>query len=279
MNTLLRETGKLALNALQSSCVALGRAAGIIDFPVPPNSSMRKTSSSGIRHYYVSGVNCALPIATMALHHGVRLGDRARILDFGCGAGRQLLHFSRQFPKAEYYACDVDPTLVAFVRENYPAVKAQSTNFQPPLPYHNGQMDMIYSVSTFSHFSPEAQLPWLKELFRITAPGGYCFLTTEGFTALDPLREYFGGQNMERALMEMGILFQEYDFLEEERIHRPLAEVLNRTTGITGRYGATLMTPDYIRRVWPDSGFRVVDVIEGIIDARQDLVVLRKPNR
>lgn len=224
---------------------------------------MKKTSSAGIRHYYVSGVNCALPIATMALHYGVRLGDKVRILDFGCGAGRQLLHFSRQFRKPDYFACDPDPTLVAFVRENYPAVQAHVTNSLPPLPFRNGQMDMTYSVSTFSQFSPDSLLPWLNELFRITSPGGYCFLATEGFTALEALREHVGGPNMERTLLTQGVLWQEFYFLEEGR----------ETTSCT----TTLITPEYIRRAWPASGFRVVDVIEGIIDSRQDLVVLRRP--
>src|SRR5271155_2159102 len=102
MTPLLRESGKLVLNAIQDACVALGKAAGIVDFPVPPNSSMRKTSSRSIRHYYVSGVACYLPIATMALHCGVRLRDKVRVLDFGCGAGRQLLHFTRNFPQGNY---------------------------------------------------------------------------------------------------------------------------------------------------------------------------------
>jgi hypothetical protein len=38
-----------------------------------------------------------------------------------------------------------------------------------------------------------------------------------------------------------------------------------------------VLTPDYVRKTWPESGFEVVDIIEGIIDHRQDLVTLRRP--
>ena len=73
MNALTKEVLKLAVNVAQSSFVWVATKAGLIDFPVPPNSSMRKTSSKTISHYYVSGIRCYLPIATMAIHYGVGL--------------------------------------------------------------------------------------------------------------------------------------------------------------------------------------------------------------
>lgn len=49
-----KELAKITLNAAQQGGVAIGRAAGFIDFPVPLNSSMRKTGSRTVSNYYVS---------------------------------------------------------------------------------------------------------------------------------------------------------------------------------------------------------------------------------
>jgi hypothetical protein len=69
---------------------------------------MRKTLGKTVRHYYLSGVSCYLPIATVALQVGIRLSEKINILDFGGGVGRQLLQFTRNFPAPAYFACDVD---------------------------------------------------------------------------------------------------------------------------------------------------------------------------
>ena len=99
----------------------------------------------------------------MALHYGVELDRDISILDFGCGVARELLHFQRHYPKPNYFACDIDPTSLDFVRKNF-RVDCYQNNFEPPLRYDTSSMDMIYSVSTFSHLRPSDHLPWLTEL-------------------------------------------------------------------------------------------------------------------
>src|SRR5713226_7490068 len=116
---LIREFAKLILNVLQAGYASIARAAGIVDFPVPPNSSMRKTSSKTISHYYLSGIRCYLPVATMALHYGVELNDNISILDFGCGVARELIHFHRFYPKPKYFECYIDGTSLDFVRKHF----------------------------------------------------------------------------------------------------------------------------------------------------------------
>lgn len=277
MNLLAKEVAKLGVNALQDAYVAVARTTRAIDFPVPPNSSLRKTSSKTVRHYYESGIRCYLPIATMALHYGVRLDEKINVLDFGCGVARQLLHFTRRYPAPNYIACDIDATSVDFVTHHFPQVKAYCSQFTPPLQYEAGTMDMIYSVSIFSHLTPEDHLPWLTELFRITRPGGLCFLTTEGFTALRMMEAVFPGSRAAEDLRSEGILYKEYSFLKQDLSRTIRIPIASTTMGIEGSYGNTVLSPHHIRATWPKSGFEVLDVIDGIIDHRQDLVVLRRP--
>jgi SAM-dependent methyltransferase len=276
MRLIVKEFAKLGLNAAQSCGVALGRTAGLIDFHVPLNSSMRKTGSKTVRSYYVGGVSCYLPIATMALQMGVKLRDKINILDFGCGVGRQLLHFTRNFPVPAYFACDVDHSAVDFIARNYPAVTARTNRFDPPLPFEAESMDMVYSVSTFSHINPEHQKDWLRDIYRITRPGGYCFLTTEGWTAFKKLRKQFPSEAAERELREQGILYKEYEFYTAAKSHKSLSPVVDSLVGIDKSYGSTVMTPEFIFDQWSLDGFKVITIIEGIIDYRQDMIVLHK---
>jgi hypothetical protein len=79
---------KVGLNAAYVPLNVVLGATVLIDFPVPPNSSLRKTGSKGIRPYFVSGIRTYLPIASAAEWVGLDLRRGGlTILDFGCGGG------------------------------------------------------------------------------------------------------------------------------------------------------------------------------------------------
>lgn len=276
--TMLKKTAKMGLNYVQSIFVVFAQAAGLIDFQVPPNSSMRKTSSRSIRHYYITGMRTYLPIATYALSKGIRLHEKINILDFGCGVGRQLLHFTRHYPHPSYYACDIDDTAVAFMAKSYPTTKAYTNSFTPPLEYESGFFDMVYSVSIFSHLNMEDQKIWLPELARITKPGSYCFLTTLGHTALKSLAASFGKTESElkRSLDHMGYLYREYESWQDHNKNQRTLRLTSHLIGVKHSYGQTVLSPDYITKNWASSDFEVIDIVEGIIDHLQDLVVMRR---
>jgi len=268
---------KLGLNQVQNCIVGAARLAGIINFPVPPNSSMRKTSTGSLWGFYVAGLRASLPIAACARREGVRLDQKIRILDFGCGVGRPLLHLTRMYPVPSFYACDIDHTSVAFIQKGYPQVQAYTSKFSPPLAYESGFFDMIYSVSIFSHLNMDDQMTWLKELARVTKPGGHVLLSTEGFTSL-PYR--CPAMRVEEAacraqLEREGFYYLESPDWQENVQHQNTLAVTSLYVGIERSYGTTILSADYIRRHWPGAGFEVCAVVEGVIDG-QDLVVLRR---
>ncbi len=270
---------KIGLNAAYLPLNGTLRATGIIDFPVPPNSSMRKTSSKGIRHYFVSGLRTYLPIATAAEWVGIdlRIGGKS-ILDFGCGVARQLGHFTRQYPGNHYFACDIDDSSIAFIRRGYPRVESHTNRFSPPLKYNDAMFDMVYSVSIFSHLSPRDQGAWLEELSSVTKPGGHLFLTTEGYSTLKRMAPTFGRD--EAALREdvarEGFLYKEYEGWKRDVDHQQTLPVASSLVGVEASYGNTILSPDWIRDNWSTGSLLVVQIVEGIIDHSQDLVVLRK---
>ena len=276
--SLLKKVLKVGLNLWQAGVVVLGRALGYIDFPVPPNSSIRKTGGWNIRSYYLGGLRTALPLMACARREGVRLDENIRVLDFGCGVGRPLLHFTRTYPKPLYHACDVDDTSVDFISRNYPQVQARVTKFTPPLPYEAAFFDLIYSVSIFSHLSIEDQKAWLTELARITKPGGWCLLSTEGLTSLEIRCAEMGksAAAVEAELNTNGYYYREYPEWTENVRHQNTLRVTSLMVGIERSYGSTILTSGFIHEHWPKAGFQVRAIVPGIIDGQDLVILLRK---
>jgi SAM-dependent methyltransferase len=275
---ILKKLLRLGLNLAQFGVAGLGRLAGLIDFPVPPNSSMRKTAKGSIRHYYMSGIRSYLPIAVSAQFQGIRLDQNVRVLDFGCGVGRQLLHFTRKYSAPAFYACDIDETSVAFIQKSYPQVQAYTNSYFPPLNYEPGFFDMVYSVSIFSHLNPEDQKKWLEELARVTRKGGCCFLTIHGYPAVARMSRHFGvrADELRQRLTREGLLYKEYATWKEDVARQNVLKIASNMVGIQNSYGMTLLSPQYVAANWSAHGFQVLGVVEGVIDDLQDLVILRR---
>ena len=259
--------------------LAIGKSP-LIDFPVPPYDLMRRTGGKSIWEYYDGGLRSYLPIAVLAEQEGVRLESSINILDFGCGVGRQLLHFCRDYPSPTYFACDVNPRSLQFIRRAYPHVTAYTSGFAPPLAYDANQFDMVYSVSVFSHLHPRDHSSWLRELSRIVRPGGYAFLTIEGPTAMRrrmATKVWREKPDEGVTVLERdGVRYAEYDDLSWHKAHEDDKFTGGKYAGVTGTYGNTAMSPAYVRKHWSDAGFEVKSVVEGVIDRRQDVVVLRR---
>jgi SAM-dependent methyltransferase len=271
-----KAVAKKLINGFQ---VMLGKSP-LVDFPVPPYGLMRRTGPKSLWQYYEGGLRSYLPIAALAEHHGIDLRSSINVLDFGCGVGRQLLHFTRDYPRPNYFACDIHPQYVAFIRRAYPQVVAYTSGFAPPLDYGDDHFDVVYSVSVFSHLHPDDQLPWLQELSRVVKPGGYALLTIEGPTAVRRrMAAKVWKENADDAVAALerdGVRFREYDDLAWHKTHERDRFAGAKYAGVEGSYGNTAMSPAYVREHWSGRGFDVRSVVEGVIDRRQDVVVLRR---
>ena len=158
------------MNQYQYLKVAILRLVGVVDFPVPPNSNMRRTSGATIKNYFAAALTTYSPIVPMARFYGIKFDSSTKVLDFGCGAGTQLMPMTRHFPDAQFFAVDVDPSSIEFVRKNYPKVDAYTSSFMPPLKFADGEMDLVYSASTFSHFDYRLSVPGSRSFFVSPSP-------------------------------------------------------------------------------------------------------------
>lgn len=270
---IVKEIVKILIDTIEWMIVKILKFFRIIDFAVPRNSHIRLTGGKNVYSYYHKGVRSYLPIVTVAQSLGVNLSENVDVLDFGCGVGRQLLHFTKNYSAPQYYACDVNKDMISYIKKNYSRVDARVNDFKPPLPFNDVSLDMIYTVSTFSHFQPADFKVWLAEFYRVLRPGGLALITTEGEVALalDPLQL----APLERDMRSVGIGYKEYAYLKAEREASHIGGI-NPAEGLVGSYGNTLVSPIYVRSQAESVGFELAAYSPGVIDYRQDLFALKK---
>ena len=104
-----------------------------------------------------------------------------RILDWGCGCGR-ITRYLAAAGVLELRGCDIDAEAIAWCRRNLEGTFSVNAP-EPPLPYADGELDVVVASSVFTHLARGHQEMWLRELQRILAPGGLLLASVSGETA------------------------------------------------------------------------------------------------
>jgi ubiquinone/menaquinone biosynthesis C-methylase UbiE len=276
-----KSTAKRGIDVYFATKCALLRTFGIIDFPVPPNHCLRRTSSHTLRHYYESGVTTMMPIVTAARIFGVDLDQPVSVLDFGCGVARQFLQLNRQYPRVKAHACDAHPDNVAYVKRTFPNADVYANSFDPPLKYADNTFDLVYSVSTFSHFSFADAKLWLRELARVTRPGGLMCLTFNSYTSVawSHDRGYIMDYSAEQLTRDGHWYSVDEASWYRRKAEEAVSEFGSNTTGATRPTGDMFFSPEYAKVFVEDLGLKLEAIAPGVIDRMQDLAVIRKPKK
>jgi SAM-dependent methyltransferase len=233
----------------------LGKEPKVADgLPLPP---ARLRAQVGPLHadaefFLQSGRHNADLIREVMTEAGSPLDQLDALLDWGCGCGRVLRHWS-DLDGTRILGCDITPKMVAWCNEHLPFVEAAVNDLSPPLPHGESTLDLVYAFSVMTHLSEDLQRAWVAECRRVLKPGGYFVFSTLG--------EYFVSRNRltddERRSFESGNLVVLYE----------------------GSPGTSLCSayhpPEYIRRELA----RDLDVVAfrpAADDGRHDIHVLRK---
>jgi SAM-dependent methyltransferase len=114
---------------------------------------------------------------------GAHLSEFPRVLDFGCGCGRTLLHLMNRFPTHQFIGTDVDSEAISWCSRYLGPASFCANRPEPPLPLKNGSVDLIYGISVFTHLNKNHQKAWIPELNRVLRPGGALIISVNGETA------------------------------------------------------------------------------------------------
>jgi len=175
--------------------------------PLPP---ARLRTQVGPLHadpdfFLASGRHNAELVRELLLEQGARVERLEALLDWGCGCGRVLRHWTGG--STEVFGCDIDPKMVAWCDEHLPFAHVAVNALTPPLPYEESSFDLVYAFSVMTHLSEELQREWVRELRRVLKPGGFFVFSTLG--------EYYASRNRltsrERAAFAAGELVVLYE--------------------------------------------------------------------
>lgn len=113
-----------------------------------------------------------------ALRMLARKGEQ-RLLDVGCGTGRDLAWMYRREP-GRFYGSDLSMGMLREAKERAEAVFTQAD--MRLLPYASGSFGGLWCCAALLHL-PRAQAPSaLAEMARVLDPGGWLFLSVQAGT-------------------------------------------------------------------------------------------------
>ncbi len=123
-----------------------------------------------------------------------------RVLDFGCGPGRTLRHFTEEASKGEFWGVDIDPSSIESFEDCDLPLHTRVCDLNPPLEFEDESFDFIWAISVFTHLTDNSA-DWLIELHRILKPGGRLMATFMGpaqseIVAFEPWDENRVGMNV-----------------------------------------------------------------------------------
>jgi ubiquinone/menaquinone biosynthesis C-methylase UbiE len=151
--------------------------------PVPP-WHLRVGYGRTDEEYLESGRAHVATMVELLTAHGHPPAHGARVLDFGCAAGRMTRFVRDHHPGAEVWGVDIDAGSIAWASRHLAHRAAFATTTQyPHLPFEDNYFDLIFAGSVFSHVDDLATA-WFLELRRITRPDGVLFLTVQDETTI-----------------------------------------------------------------------------------------------
>lgn len=142
----------------------------------------KKNFDKAVEIYFHSGRYSANNIRDLVEHHYGQQDRTLSFLDFASGYGCVARHFKEVIPSAQVVAMDIHEKAFYFNQHNL-KLSAVVSSTNPAEASANGQFDVVFSLSFFSHMPRATQLPWLKKLSEFVMPGGMLIFTTHGETS------------------------------------------------------------------------------------------------
>lgn len=212
------------------------------------------------RAYLASGDVMVRDLEMLLSEQGRDLPEVTSFLDFACGHGRFTRFLVQRLDPSRITVADINAGAVDFQRRTFGVDGFESTERAADLD-HDGQYEVVFTASLFSHLHVEVWADWLERLARLTAPGGLLIVSTHG----PYIRDHVYG---EKARASIEPLEEGFGFLHTNETHGRLDE---------GYYGSAFVTEDWVRRQIADRDLgQVVAVHAGLLWGVQDVYVVER---
>jgi SAM-dependent methyltransferase len=129
-----------------------------------------QTHQAEDRHWWYRGRRTVLE----GVIAGLALGERARILDAGCGSGRNMVELARH---GTVTGVELSETSVVLARERDAGEVIAGSVLEMPFP--DDSFELAVSLDVIEHL--EDDLSALRELRRTVAPGGALLVTVPAY--------------------------------------------------------------------------------------------------
>lgn len=144
---------------------------------MPPANLTNRTGGSVADYHAIGIVNATRLRSLMPTDWD---WEGKRVLDFGCGTGRTLVHLSAHAPGSELWGCEIDEPSVEWAKEHLsPPMHFLTNREEPPIDLPGDRFDVICAFSVFTHLL-DTWAAWLLEMHRLLAVGGYGVFTFLG---------------------------------------------------------------------------------------------------
>ncbi|MBK8980936.1 MAG: class I SAM-dependent methyltransferase [Ignavibacteria bacterium] len=98
-----------------------------------------------------------------------------KILEFGCGIGRNLKFFSKYFPDSEIYGADISAKSIEIAKSENPDVKFFLLNDEE-IKKHSGKFDLVFVSCVFHHIAPSLRTESMKTIYSMMKNEGSAYI-------------------------------------------------------------------------------------------------------
>ncbi len=120
-----------------------------------------------------------------AIHNSIL--KSIKVLDVGCGKGRYLRNLIKEYPDNRYYAVDLSPKVMKYIRAS---CIEQQQGALTDIPYSDDYFDIVYTCEALEH-AVDIKMA-VKELCRVTKSGGTVIIVDKNIAKLGyfPIEEW-----------------------------------------------------------------------------------------
>ena len=108
------------------------------------------------------------------LVHKYLTNQPKRILEYGCGTGRNLSFFQEKFPSVEIFGADISAQSIAIAKEQNPFAKCFCLGDE--FIRDAGSFDLIFVAGVFHHINPSERVGVLNQIKSLLSQNGSLFV-------------------------------------------------------------------------------------------------------